>query len=271
MTAFLKDWEQEKKAFKANVLTELQNGGAAIPADFKKAAATFLKADTGMTPALKEVDAAFGKGHRKAVMDALTALHAVIEKTAVKVLTFAGEARSKSAEVTDQAASDALSEIHMAGALFNKVVIGFETSVAKELEKLQQAKSPTNTKIDIISLEGDMDAAVNRFKTEAKKYSELEKKFKTLNAVKHAEKAMQAYSKAAARTQVTEARVALEVFFEGVDDLVDHKNTIAKDKSKPDAKYIAAVGSLCDALTTIKSARGAVSYKNLKALEGKGN
>ena len=48
--------------------------------------------------------------------------------------------------------------------------------------------------------------------------------------------------------------MALEVYFEGVDDLVDHKNTIAKDKSKPDAKYIAAVGSLCDALTTIKTA-----------------
>jgi len=244
MTAFLKDWEKEKKAFKANVLTELQNGGAAIPADFKKLAATFLKADTGMTPALKEVDAAFGKGHRKAVMDALTALHAVIEKTAVKVLTFAGEARTKSNEVTDQTASNALSEIHMAGATFNKVVIGFETPVARELEKLQQTKSPTNTKIDIISLEGDMDAALAKFKTEAKKYSELEKKFKTLNAAKQAEKAMQAYSKAAARTQVTEARVALEVFFEGVDDLVDHKNTIAKDKSKPDQNYIDAVETL---------------------------
>lgn len=38
-----------------------------------------------MTPALKEVDAAFAKKYRKAVMQGLTKVHAVIEESAMQV------------------------------------------------------------------------------------------------------------------------------------------------------------------------------------------
>lgn len=271
MTNFAKDWEQAKKAFKAQVVGELRNGGAGVPDDYKTALVAYLKADTGMTPALKDVDAAFGKGHRKAAMQALTRLHGVIEKAAMQLQKISLAANSKAAATKDKAAVNALGEIHMAGFEFKKKLTGFETAVAKKLEALQQAKSPTNAKIDIISLEGDMNGALSKFKTDAKKYPELEKKFKTLNAAKPAEKAMQAYSKAAARTKVSDALAALDDFFQCVDDLTSHRNAIAKDKSKPDQKYVDAVTSLCDALKTIKSQRGAVSHKNLKALQASGS
>jgi hypothetical protein len=231
---------------------------------------TYLKGDTGMTPALKEVDAAFDKKHRKAVMKALTSLHAVIEKAGMQLEKVSLAAGSKALDTKDRGAKNALSEIEMTGITFKQKLTGFELKVAKELESLQEDKSESGEKIDITSLEGDMNGAISKYKKDTKDFADLEKKFKVLTALKPAEKAMQGYSKAAARTEVSKALYELETFFKGVDTLDGHFDTIKKDKSKPDAKFIKAVDLLCASLRAIKTQRGAVSHKNLKALEAKG-
>lgn len=270
MTSFAKEWEKAKKDFKTDIVSKLQNGGDGIPAEIKTAFVTYLKGDTGMTPALKDVDAAFDKKHRKAVMKALTSLHAVIEKAGMQLEKVSLAAGSKALDTKDKKAKFVLSDLETTGIMFKKELTGFETKVAKQLESLQEDKSDSGEKVDIVSLEGDMNGAISKYKKDTKDFADLEKKFKVLNAVKPAEKAMQAYSKAAARTEVSKAIYELETFFKGVDTLEQHFDTIKKDKSQPDAKFIKAVDLLCASLRTIKLQRGNVSHKNLKALEAKG-
>lgn len=111
-----------------------------------------------------------------------------------------------------------------------------------------------------------MNGAIDKFKKDTKSFADVEKKIKMLDACKPAVKAMQAYSKAAARTEVAEATTQLQAFFDGVDSLVAHGKKVPNQKPKPDDDYIKAVNSLCDALKALKNARGAVSMKNLTQL-----
>ena len=270
MSDFLADWNKAKKDFTTGVVGELQKAGAGIPADFRQEVVALLKAETGMTPALKEVDAAFAKKYRKAVMQGLTKVHAVIEKSAMQVQRVAVRAGNKATEVTERNAQNALGEIQMIGMEFKRQITGFETRIAKELESLQEEKSPEGTKINIISLEGDMNGALAKFKSATKPHAELEKKLKVLGATDPAVRAMQAYSKAAARTQVNEALVALEAFFKGVDTLDAHGRKVAQGNPKPDPDYLKAVDSLCAAFRAIKTQRGMDSHRNLKQLEAAG-
>ncbi len=141
---------------------------------------------------------------RKAAMKALTEVHGVIEKVAMQVQKIALTAGSKAGENKDKTAKAALDEIQMAGLDFKRTLTGFETAIAKQLEKLQEEKSADGGKIDIISLEGDMNGAIDKFKKDTKSFADVEKKIKMLDACKPAVMAMQAYSKAAARTEVAE-------------------------------------------------------------------
>ena len=270
MSNFLADWSKAKKEFTVAVAGQLQAGGAAFPADVRQGVVAFLKAETGLTPALKEVDAAFGKKHRKSVMQGLTKVHAVIEKTAMQAQGIALKAGSKAGEVTDDKAKRALDEIQMLGLDFKRTITGFEVRIAKDLEKLQEAKSPDGVKIDIISLEGDMNGAIAKFKTDTKAFGEAEKRLKMLGAVEPAVKAMQAYSKAVARTEVNAAITGLEAFFTAVDKADGYRKKAAATSAKTDATYIKAADSLCAALRSIKSQRGTDSMKNLKKLEADG-
>jgi len=267
MTTFLKEWEKAKKEFQTKIAAELKNGGQGIPADFRNAVVTLVKTDTGMTPALKDVDAAFTKKHRKAAMEGLTKVHGVIEKAAMAVQKIALGAGGKAAEATDDATVDALNEIQNIGLDFKRKLTAFETDIAKAIEKLQEAKSPTGAKIDIISLEGDLEGAVNQFKKDVKAHAALEKVHKVLESIKPAIKSMHDYSKAAARTDVDNALTSLESFFAGVDKLDTLQKKIAAMKPALDADYVKAVKDLRDALNTIKTQRGNVSHKNLKQLK----
>lgn len=280
--SYVKDWEKAKKDFAAKVVGHLQAGGAGVPADLKQAVVTLLKTETGMTPALKEVDAAFDKKERKPAMSGLTKVHGAIEKAAMHVQKVALSAGSAAADAADQAAQNALNEIQMAGLEFKRTLTGFETRIAKQLEQLQEEKSPGGVKIDIISLEGDMNGAIEKFKKDAKPHAALEKEHKVLDATAGAAKAMQAYSKAAARTEVKNALDALQDYFAAVDKLDTHRKKVVADCKKTAAAlptaagkaveaYVKAVDTLCDALKTIKAQRGTVSLKNLQALAAAGH
>lgn len=270
MTSFLADWSKAKKDFTVAVAGQLKAGGAAFPADVRQEVVAFLKAETGLTPALKEVDAAFGKKHRKSVMQGLTKLHAVIEKSAMQAQKVAFKAGSKVNDVDDDEAKRALGEIQMLGLDFKRVMTGFEPRIAKDLEKLQEEKSADGVKIDIISLEGDMNGAIAKFKSDTKAFGDIEKKLKMLGAVEPAVKAMQAYSKAAARTEVKAAITALTTFNTAVEAADKHRTKVSNGAAKADDNYLKAADSLCAALRAITSQRGKDSLRNLQKLEADG-
>lgn len=276
MSDFLKTWEQMKKEFAKTVLGQLQAGGAGIPDDVKKNVIALVKLETGLTPALKVVDAAFAKGHRATVMQALTKVHLVIEKN-TKI--FQNAAISAMNASNEEDAAPEIGEMAMTIKGFNGKVSGLETDIAKKLEKLQDLKGgkalvddeeikPVH--INIISLEGDFKGAVEKFKKDIKDFSTLEKKFKILDRVAKATKSMRTYSDAAARTQVKDARVALEEYFDVVDEIDNYRKQVEKDKSTPDEKYIKATELLCTSLKAIKNTRGKASMENLKNLEASG-
>ncbi len=270
MSDFLKTWEKTKKQFGVTVLGHLQTGGAGVPADVRKAVIELVKTETGFTPALKAVDAAFAKGHRAVAMKALTKVHSVIEQNTKVFQKAAVYAMNASNEATDPNAGPIIMDIASCIKEFNTKVIAFETDIAKKLESLQEAKGTDGVKINIISLEGDMKGAAEKFKSDVKKFATLEKKFKVLDRVAKSAKVMRDYSDAAARTQVTDARVALEAFFDSVDDLDTYRKVVEKDKSAPDADYVEAIEKLCTAFKAIKNTRGKASLANLKQLEADG-
>jgi hypothetical protein len=259
-----------KKQFHSTVLGHLKTGGTDVPDDVRKGIIELVKRDTGLTPALKVVDAAFAKRHRATVMKALTKVHTVIEENTKVFQRAAVPAMNAANDAFGTGAYDALNDIAMCIKDFNGKVIKLETDIAKELEDLQEAKGTTGVKVEIISLEGDMKGAVEKFKKDIKNFKDLEKKFKVMDKVDKMAETMRTYSDAAARTQVTEARKALEKFFDWVDDIIDYKDTVKGDKSKPDDDYVEAIGTLCKYLKAIKDQRGKVSMTNLKQLEAAG-
>lgn len=267
MGKFLKEWEAAKKTFSTDANTWLKAGGDGIPADLRKEVAFILKADTGLTPALKIVDDGFAKKHRKAVMNALTNVHAVVEKVAPVLVKVGGHFMAKSSEGKDRKLQNVLNELAIVVGTLNQALKKLEAGIAKDLESLQEAKSPDGKKIDIISLEGDMVAAIAKFKTATKPFAALEKQFQVLTKTAPATKAMTAYSKAAARTEVKAALTSLEDFFKAVDKFDVDCGKIGSVKPAPDKKYVDAVDTLRGALRTIKSQRATVSLKNLKKLE----
>jgi hypothetical protein len=267
---YVKDWEKAKKDFKTTVVEQLKAGGDEIPDEYRSKVVAFLKAETGMTPALKDVDSAFDKKHRKSVMQALTKVHAVIEKAAMAAQKIALGAGSLAMDATDDAAADALGKIQTAGLDFKRALLDFETRISKELGSLQEAKSATGDKIEINTLEGDMEGAVNRFKNVVKPHAALEKQHKVLDSMKPMIKAMKAYSTAAARTKVGDAITSLEDFFTGVDKLSAYSKSIAKLKPALDDDYVEAVENLAMAMRAIKTTRGAVSHKQLEAMQKAG-
>lgn len=70
----------------------------------------------------------------------------------------------------------------MIGMEFKRQITGFETEIAKELGSLQEEKSPEGAKINIISLEGDMNGALAKFKSSINPHAEWEKKLRVLGA-----------------------------------------------------------------------------------------
>jgi hypothetical protein len=255
------------------VLGQLQAGGAGVPDGLKKNIIALIKLESGLTPAPKLVDAGFAKSHRATVMQALTKVHLVIEKN-TKVFQKAAVEVMNAAMQTE--AAPEIGKIACAITEFNAKVINLETEVAKELEKLQDSKGgkalmndgdikPVH--VDIISPEGDFKGGVERFKKDIKDLSALERKFKVLDRVDKAARAMRTYSDAAARTQVKEARVALEEFFGMVDDIDRHCKQVESANPKPAEDYRKAIELLCKSLRAIKSQRGKASLENLKKLE----
>jgi hypothetical protein len=162
-----------------------------------------------------------------------------------------------------------MNELSITVGTLNQALKKLEAGIAKDLESLQEAKSPDRKKIDIISLEGDMVAAITTFKQAIQPFAALEKQFKVLPKIEPASKAMHAYSKAASRTEVKVALGALQTFLKAVDTIDTDCGKIGSTKPAPDKKYAEAVDTLRGALRAIKQQRATVSLNNRKKLQAK--
>ncbi len=268
MSNFVAQWDHLKKEFGKNVLTLLQEGKDDVPGDVRKSIIELVKTETGMTPALKLVDAAIGKEQRATAMKALTKVHGVIEATNKVFVTAGVNAMNGAMEATPEGAQ-ALGKIADCVKTFNKEFHEFETSIAEAIEHLQEAKG--GVKIAIFSLEGDMIGAVERFKKNIKAFASLEKKFKVMDYADKTAKPLESYSVAVARSQVKEARKTLMAFFDAVDELDNYGKKVQADKSKPDEDYLEAIEKLCTAVRGIKNGRGNDSLRNLDELIAQGH
>jgi hypothetical protein len=184
MATFLERWEKAKKDFDQHA---------------KKMPKELLQ-PSGLTPLLKEVDAAFAKKQRKIALQALTKFNVGRQKYASLLAHQVGPSST-----LDPAALKAVMTLITA--------IGtIETDAAHAVETLQEDKGGTKDPIKILILEGDLKSNIERTKKALGPHAAIDKKYEVLKLVQPAVKAMEAYSKAAARTQVKEAHDALDLF-----------------------------------------------------------
>lgn len=278
MPAILADWEKNKKGFASAVSAELKSG--LLSSDYIAAIKNILNSDTGLTPALKEIDSAISKKERKPAMSGLTKLHMVIEKIQKPIdalitlggnkVTDQGLIFKQTKDPNDRIKMNDLNEFLEKIFDYKKAILKLETTAAQAIEKLQVEKSPDGKKIDIISIEGDMKGALDKFKKDVKGFTKEENHFKALAKTEALAKSMQAYSKAAARTEVKAALTALDQFFDAIGDMIKIQNSLDRVKPPVPDAYKKAVESFVKALNAIKKQRGEVSHKNLKALEAEG-
>jgi hypothetical protein len=183
MPTFLSRWDTAKKAFDQHAKNEKT-----------------LQQTSGLTPLLKDVDAAFAKKQRKVALQALTKFNVGRQKYTRFLALQVGP--SSAHDPTIQKAVMALIDAI-------KVI---ETDIAHAVEALQEDKQPANAPKDaikILILEGDLKSNIARTKKALQPFAAIDKKYDLLTLAQPAVKAMEAYSKAAARTQVKEAHDAL--------------------------------------------------------------
>lgn len=278
MAGILADWEQIKRDFAQGVATEIKTGS--ISQDYADAIKKLLTTDTGLTPALKDIDTAIAKKERKTAMTGLTKLHMVIEKIRKPIddlISLGGNKATdqekvfkQSKDPVDKMKLKMLNDLVETIFTYKQGILKLETTVAKAIEKVQEQKGPTGKKIDIISLEGDMKGALEVFKNAIKPFVNEEKTHKTLAKTDALVNSMKAYSKAAARTEVKNAMAALNQFFTAVGEIQKATNNVGRAQPPVADGYKKAVESFNKALQAIKSQRGDVSMKNLKQLESEG-
>lgn len=179
MSNFVNQWQVLKSQFGKEVLTLIKAGGADVSAEVRSEIIELVKLDTGMSPALKLVDAAIGKDDAVAAMKALNKVHKVIEKTD-KVFQHAFIGAMNAAA---DSGADSVEKIARRVGDFNKEFKSFEKSVSEAIEFLQEKKS--GVKLLVFSLEGDLKGDVKRFesKISSKECKALEKKYKVMSRV----------------------------------------------------------------------------------------
>src|SRR5437016_1936921 len=133
MSNFAVQWEHAKKDFGKTVLTHLQEGKDDVPDEVRKSIISRIKTDTGMTPALKVVDAAIGKSERATAMKALTKVHGVIEANN-RIFVEASVEAMNAVALAGPGATDVLVKIADCVKKFNKEFHDFEKDIAEAIE-----------------------------------------------------------------------------------------------------------------------------------------
>lgn len=190
--SYVARWEQLKKDFeKASGLNRPKQTKDTIVGTIQKA--------SGITPVLKEVDAAIAKKQRTPLAQALNKFFAV---------------RGPYVTFLQNEMKQYLDDLEMATA-FKDLMVGLgkiDVDAAAELKKFQEAKSPGKVAIEFLQIEGDVKGTVAAAKKDLAPFAAIEKKHKILAKADAAVKDAEKYTKAAAKTEYKNAREALVSF-----------------------------------------------------------
>ena len=246
-TQFLAEWETMKKAFD-------KAAKAAKPNDAitKSFLATMAK-PTGLTPILKDIDAAFASNERKPATDALLKFYGKrepVSKLMAKVLP----------DIGDPALNDAVMDLMAA-------LPALEKSIQGKVKQLQDqkagAKDASNWNL-LLLFETDLRKNINQLAKDLKPaaLAKIEKNNEVLSLSETAVKHMDAYSKAAARLKADEALKSLKAFVKEAENCARACETVVKQVNDDD--YGKAVKRFVNDLRTLCNARVAVQQKKLE-------
>ena len=238
MSAFLAKWEQLKKDFDREA-KKVQNPDAET-----KAFLALMDKPFGFTPILKEIDDAFKKGYRKPAMQGLLKFYSHREPYSA-IFTKAKVHRSH-IDLEDPL-MDAINT-------FSSGIVKLEAAIQAELKNLQDEKGPGGENpIQLHLFEVDLQKNIETAKKALKPLAAIDKKYDVLTLIQPAVKAMDTYTKAAARTQAQEAYNALTSFVALAKKCeTECDKILAKEK---DPAYTAAVKRFTKDLVAMCSAR----------------
>lgn len=258
---FLAQWAKLKLVYTAKVKKAVLFKG--LPQTLSKLMNKSLSADTGITKLLAEIDAAAALKHRSTVMAAAVKFHTAFEKYADEVFKVAVECNNLAPDA-DNRMQATLKNINDFTVEFVRGINKMEMAMGTKLEAIQEKKSG-GQKIKVFALEGDMNMAIDKYKTATKPFAAHESKYHVLAMFAPGVRAMKLYSQAVAKTEVKKAKEALTNFGKEVGDVVRLNGIVAKANGV-DEKYKSAVKTLADALQRIVTARGTDSMRNLDEL-----
>ena len=246
-TNFLGEWERLKKAFD-NAAKTVQNPDAVTSAFL-----AVMAKPTGLTPILKDIDAAFSKGQRKPANEALLKFYGKREPISL-LLT---KALNK---ISDPNLQNAAMDL-MAG------IPALEKAMQKKLNELQDEKAGETGASSwnlLLLFETDLKKNIDQLTKDLKPaaLAKLEKKHDVIALTEIPVKHMDAYSKAAARLKADEALSSLKAFVKAADGCARACEAVLKQVDDDD--YTKAVKRFVNDLRTLCNARVSVQQKKLE-------
>jgi hypothetical protein len=251
-TDFLADWTKIKKAF------DQAAKGVQNPDEITTKFLALMDKSTGLTPILKEIDAAFAKEHRKAANAALLKFYGKREAIALLL-----------AKMVPKLTDD---DLQMATMTLMKAIPALEKKMQETFKDLQDDKAGAQGASDwnlMLLFETDLQKNIDQLAKDLKPapLAKIEKKHEVLSLSKIPVKHMEAYSKAAARLKAPEALAALKAFVAAAEGCAKASEAILKKETDKD--YDKAVTRFVKDLRTLCKARVAVQQKKLEEF-GKG-
>jgi len=192
--SYVSQWEKLKKDFENAT-------GSERPKQTKETIFGTIQKASGITPVLKDLDSAIAKKERAPIAQAITKFLAARGPYVEMLMKETGHAMVND----DLALATAYKDLQTG---LGKISV----DAGKELNTLQEAKSPGKTAIPFFEIEGDVKATIATAKKDLAAFAALEKKHKVLATADAALKETEKYTKAAARTEYKEAADALIKF-----------------------------------------------------------
>jgi hypothetical protein len=250
--AYLKRWEQLKQDFQNTTQKSRPKETT------QKLLLGTVQKSSGLTPVLKDVDTALEKKQRVPLEQALNKLF----QTRGTYATFLMHEQKQF--LNDP--NDPDLKIWTAYKDFIFGIQKIEEDASKEAKTLQETKGGVAEGITWLSLEGDVKGTVQAAKKGFAAFAAQEKKNNLLSKANGAVKAAETYTKAAARTQLTEARKALELFKQEAKNCADACAKVLS--AEKDEKYKKEVQHFHDAMKALgTAARIDAQIKNLTTAE----
>jgi hypothetical protein len=246
-THFLSDWNRMKRDFDAAAKA------VQAPDDITTKFLAAMAKPTGLTPILKDIDAAFAKEHRKDANAALLKFYGKREPIALLL-----------AKIVPKITDD---NLQMAAMTLMKEIPALEKKMQTAFKTLQDDKAGGSGASDwnlMLLFETDLKKNIDQLAKDLKSapLAKIEKTHDVMSLTKIPVKDMDAYSKAAARLKADEALAALKAFQTSAEGCAKACEAILKKVT--DADYDKAVTRFVKDLRTLCKARVAVQQKKLQ-------